>query len=1046
MQPKKRTIRMGILGLSPVASGQDAGPDGDRGCSATDSRRLRAEPTQQGPAAPMRRRLLTLAAVAPLIVLAAGLTFNSFNQQQAVLRDQAARQVGDILNAVERDLVNEVRSLQGLASSPSLDGPSPSLDVFHAQASRFREQMKEWDVVVLADPAGRQVVNTRLPPGAPLPGVADDESYRRVVATRQPAIGNLSGPGPLAGDPRPRVSIRVAVARDGELRYVLTAVISPERLSRVIGHGINPEWRSFLIDGAGRIAASDERPDAIGQRPSDQTLAARAASVEGIYEGTTLDGAPTVTAFKKSNLLGWSAHVSIPRAAYDAPMTRFLWYMAGSVALALALASTAFAFLRREAVQRQLYAGAVEAARKSAERIGASLELRDRSLAAIAQRVVITDARSPDNQIIYTNPAFERLTGYSDEEAAGRNCRFLQGAETDPKALARIRSALQSGQVVQETLVNRRKDGSTFVNELTISPVRGPDGTVTHFVGTQSDVTERQRLEERLRLALRAGRMVAWEQDLETNYITRSQNSMELLGIGSGLISEFLERLHPDDRGVRERFMSDIEASGAGTIEFRYMLPGGGTMWFGARAEKAGPRRIVGISFDISDRKAAEEKIWRAANHDHLTGLPNRTFFQARFEQALARARQNGTSVSLILIDLDDFKDVNDTLGHDAGDASLKEIAARLSAMMRDCDLVARLGGDEFAVLVVEPLELEHAARFAEFLIETLREPCSYAGRTIVSRASVGVAAFPNHSADPRELMKAADIALYRAKGRGRNRVVKYSAAMRMEIEERVSLAAEISDAVGKDRIVAFYQPKISLATGRIVGFEALARWLHPTKGVLTPQVFGSMFTDYDIAAAIGGRLLGKVAGDMRRWLDSGLDPGRVAVNLSAAEFSNPGIATEVLRVLSEWAIPTGNFEVEVTETVLLGRSADGVAAILKKFHDRGVMVALDDFGTGYASLTHLKQFPVDHVKIDQSFVRDMEEGVGDEAIIAAVIGLARGLSLQVTAEGVETLGQAARLRELGCHNAQGYLVAKPMPGSEVADFISAFQAGPLAG
>lgn len=990
-----------------------------------------------------RQRLLVLAfaAVVPLIILAAGLTFNSFNQQQAALRNQATHRVADMLNAVERDLINEVRSLQGLASSPSLDGPDPSLDVFHAQASRFREQMKDWDVVVLADPAGRQVVNTRLPLGASLPGVADDESYRRVIATRQPAIGNLSGPGPLANDPRPRVSIRVAVPRDGDLRYVLTAVISPERLSRVIGQGIDPEWRSFLIDGAGRIAASAERPDAIGQRPSDQTLAARAASVEGIYEGMTLDGVPTVTAFRKSDLLGWSAHVSIPRAAYNAPMTRFLWSLAGSVVLALALTSTAFAFLRREAVQRQLYVGAVEAARKSAERIGASLELRDRSLAAIAQGVVITDARLPDNPIIYTNPAFERLTGYSGEEAMGRNCRFLQGPETDPKALARIRSALQNGQIVQETLVNCRKDGSTFVNELTISPVRGPDGTVTHFVGTQSDVTERQRLEERLRLALRAGRMVAWEQDLDTNYITRSQNSMELLGIGSGPISEFLERLHPDDREVRERFMRDIEASGAGTIEFRFLLPGGGAMWFGSRAEKAGPRRIVGISFDISDRKAAEEKIWRAANHDHLTGLPNRTFFQTRFEQALARARQNGTSVSLMLIDLDDFKDVNDTLGHDAGDAFLKEIAARLSAMMRECDVVARLGGDEFAVLVVEPLELEHAARFAEFLIETLREPFSYAGRTIVSRASVGVAAFPNHSADPGELMKAADIALYRAKARGRNRVVKYSGAMRMEIEERVSLAAEISDAVGKDRIVAFYQPKISLSTGRIVGFEALARWLHPTKGVLTPQVFGSMFTDYDIAAAIGGRLLSKVARDMRQWLDSGLDPGRVAVNLSSAEFSNPGIATEVLRVLGEWSIPTGSFEVEVTETVLLGRSADDVAAILKQFHDRGVMVALDDFGTGYASLTHLKQFPVDHVKIDQSFVKDMEQGIGDEAIIAAVIGLARGLNLQVTAEGVETLGQAARLRELGCHNAQGYLIAKPMAGSEVAEFISAFQA-----
>jgi EAL domain-containing protein (putative c-di-GMP-specific phosphodiesterase class I) len=206
------------------------------------------------------------------------------------------------------------------------------------------------------------------------------------------------------------------------------------------------------------------------------------------------------------------------------------------------------------------------------------------------------------------------------------------------------------------------------------------------------------------------------------------------------------------------------------------------------------------------------------------------------------------------------------------------------------------------------------------------------------------------------------------------------------------------------------------------------------------------MFTDYDIATAIGGRLLTKVAADMRQWLESGLDPGRVAVNLSSAEFSNPGIAGEVLGVLDQWAIPTGNFEVEVTESVLLGRSANDVASILKQFHRQGVMVALDDFGTGYASLTHLKQFPVDHVKIDQSFVKDMEQGVGDEAIVAAVIGLARGLNLQVTAEGVETFGQAARLRDLGCHNAQGYLIAKPMPGAEVAAFISDFQTSRYAG
>ncbi|MBM1173436.1 sensor domain-containing protein [Microvirga arabica] len=572
----------------------------------------------------------------------------------------------------------------------------------------------------------------------------------------------------------------------------------------------------------------------------------------------------------------------------------------------------------------------------------------------------------------------------------------------------------------------------------------GEDNQPIRKLGTIQDITERKRSqealresEERLRLAMQAARMVAWEQDLRTGYITRSQNSLALLGIGSGPLSEFLDKLHPDDRTLHEKLLSGSDDPRAESTEFRYTLPTGKTLWLASRAERAGPNRIVGVSYDITDRKAAEEEIWRAANHDALTGLPNRALFQHSLEEALTRAKQDGTSVSLLLIDLDDFKDVNDTLGHDAGDALLKETAARLSAVVRECDTAGRLGGDEFAILIVEPMRLSNAVSFADNIIRQIRQPFTYNGRMIVSRASIGVAAFPDHDILSSELMKDADIALYQAKAKGRGGVVTYSPAMRETAERRLTLSREVREAITRDEIVPFYQPKVCLATGRVVGLEALARWHHPTKGLLTPSTFGMAFDDPEIATALGKRLIGKIASDIRTWLKAGLSPGRVAVNLSNVEFSRPDLAEEIFRILDLARIPTTLFEVEVTEKVLLDGRSGLVADTLDKLRRRGIQVALDDFGTGYASLTHLKRFPVDHIKIDQSFVRDLEEDTGDEAIVAALIGLAKSLNLLVTAEGVETEGQARRLSELGCHTAQGYLFARPMAAAEMTVFIS---------
>jgi diguanylate cyclase (GGDEF)-like protein/PAS domain S-box-containing protein len=556
------------------------------------------------------------------------------------------------------------------------------------------------------------------------------------------------------------------------------------------------------------------------------------------------------------------------------------------------------------------------------------------------------------------------------------------------------------------------------------------------------DITAKRRAEcalraseQRLRLALRAGRIVAWELDAESGWVTRSDNAPDLLGIASGPSDDFRSRIHPDDlvkaRVVQANFDEDHEMA-----EFRFQRPDGRIMWLASRAQEireAGqPVRIVGAAVDITERKAAEERLWLSANHDALTGLPNRSLLQTRLEQALEDSRRNGGAVSLLLIDLDNFKDINDTIGHDAGDALLRHTAECLRAVTPDHQTVARFGGDEFVILLRDPFTLENAVDLADFVLKALSRPIQFKDRMMTARASIGIAASPEHDRDPVELMKDADLALYAAKARGRNRSMVYCPNMRAGMERRVKVARDIRGALEARHIVPFYQPKVSLRTGKIIGFEALARWQHPRDGLLTPAAFASVFEDAELAVAIGERMIEQVALDIRRWEDSGLDCGRIAVNLSSAEFEQPELAENVLSILLDARVSPSRLAVEVTETVFLGHNSDLVTRTLKRMHEMDIRISLDDFGTGYASLTHLKQFPVDEIKVDQSFVRGLEIRPEDVAIVSAVVGLGANLGLDVVAEGIETRGQANYLREMGCDFGQGYLFSRPVASTRV--------------
>ena len=457
--------------------------------------------------------------------------------------------------------------------------------------------------------------------------------------------------------------------------------------------------------------------------------------------------------------------------------------------------------------------------------------------------------------------------------------------------------------------------------------------------------------------------------------------------------------------------------------------------------ELRGETCVVSSLVDITSRKAAERAIREAATHDPLTRLPNRALFQTTLDAAIATACLEASSVGLILLDLDAFKEINDTLGHDAGDALLTEVARRLLAIIGPKDLVARLGGDEFVLVVAEGgrrtgRTQSRIQEVAEAVFRTLSAPAAISGRHVTPRASLGLALYPDHAASAADLLTHADLALYGAKGAGRNQACLFEPAMRSRVEERVSINREFRQALQEGRVVPFYQPKVSLESGEVVGFEALTRWRHPVRGLLSPAAFEPVFDDAEIGILLGLSLARQVAADIAAWIGAGLDPGRVFVNLATAQFADKDLAATLLGILGEAGVGADRFGVEVTETVLLNGQGERISTVLNTLNAAGIRVALDDFGTGYASLTHLKRFPVDEIKIDRSFVSDLTCDANDAAIVTALLRLGRSLGLDVTAEGIEEREQAAFLEIGGCTYGQGYLYAKPMPGESVAGFL----------
>jgi diguanylate cyclase (GGDEF)-like protein len=447
---------------------------------------------------------------------------------------------------------------------------------------------------------------------------------------------------------------------------------------------------------------------------------------------------------------------------------------------------------------------------------------------------------------------------------------------------------------------------------------------------------------------------------------------------------------------------------------------------------------ILGIVLSLQilrQRKRADDWLKHIAFHDDLTALPNRVMLSQRLDQALARHRHAGSRLAILFMDLNRFKVINDSLGHEVGDALLRQVADRLRAQSRESDTVARVGGDKFAVLTENHENLMDISTFSQRLVEVLSAPYVLGRKECLVTLSIGISVFPSDGNDSQALLKAADVAMYRAKAAGRNNYLYYSPSMNVHTVERLELESDLSHALERGELLLHYQAKVETTTGLIIGTEALLRWMHPVRGLVPMSDVIPLAEETGLIVPIGEWVLATACAQNKAWQDQGLTKLSVAVNLSVRQFADPLLLTKLTRIIHASGLDPSSLELEITESMVMSNGECAVA-VLEKLKSIGVQIAIDDFGTGYSSLAYLKRFPIDTLKIDRSFIRDIPADSGDKKITRAIIAMAHSLKLKVVAEGVETADQLKFLRAGHCDAVQGYFLYRPLPAAEMADLF----------
>ncbi len=692
-------------------------------------------------------------------------------------------------------------------------------------------------------------------------------------------------------------------------------------------------------------------------------------------------------------------------------------------------------------------------ARRQAEDALRASEERYRMLTELSPDATLVNV---DNCIAYANPAAAIMLGAAGvQDLVGRSPFAFIAAEFHAALKGRIDGAPQEvGGVPLMEQRWRRFDGAEVHVQVSAGAITWEGRPATQVL--LRDITEQQRIldalrisNERLKLAIEGSGEGIWDWDIGRDLYTFSDKLKRMLGwspdSGSAdAVKEVLrKRIHPEDLPrIWMALRAYIEGrESAYACEFRVQRADGSWLWMlsrgiiVARDDDGKPLLMTGTMSDISAKKEADEKIWHHANFDALTGLPNRRLFRDRLDQEVLKAARSGLQVALLFIDLDRFKQVNDLLGHDAGDLLLAQCANRIKGCVRDSDTVARLGGDEFTVILTaleSPAQVEHVC---QKILQTLESPFPINKEVAYMSGSIGVTLYPNDATTSEELIRKADQAMYAAKNAGKNQFSYFTYAMDEKAHLRLRLGAELRGALPARQLEVFYQPVLDLSSGRLVKAEALLRWHHPRLGLVEPTSFIPLAEETGLINQIGNWVFKEAASRSRQWSALLGEGFQISVNKSPIQFLSHNEDADWLQHLKRMDMPGSAIAIEITESMLLHASS-GVTNKLLEYRDAGIQVAIDDFGTGYSSMAYLKKFDIDYLKIDQSFVREIATDDGSRTIAESIIVMAHKLGLKVIAEGIETEGQLDLLMQAGCDYGQGFLFSAALPARDFEQLL----------
>ncbi len=658
-----------------------------------------------------------------------------------------------------------------------------------------------------------------------------------------------------------------------------------------------------------------------------------------------------------------------------------------------------------------------------------------------------------DGHLISWNPGAERLFGISAADAIGRPAEWpFDGPQSE--VLSGFRERVLEGETIAGWETRRTgNDGAHVYFESSYAPIRGKNGRVIGTVGVHRDVTPMKRMllqiessKELLRLALNGipDVFLIYDPQLRIQFVNERGAAFYALG-NADIIGKRDEDLLPADVArtfeplLAQAVASRTTQSGELSFPLRGTTFAVSATYVPMVDDNGAIRQILGLLHDVSQRRQTEERLAYLAQYDSLTGLPNRYLLLDRLDAAMQRARRSNTLLGLMFLDIDRFKEINDTRGHAAGDALLKQIAERLTGTLRASDTIARLGGDEFTVLMENAGNVDEITAVAEKVRNAFATPFTTDSGVVFTTTSVGITIFPFDDQDRDALLKNADIAMYHAK-QERNTWALYRPEMNANTAQRLHMETELRHALVRNEFELHYQPQLNVKSGDVVGLEALARWNNGTLGRVSPGEFIPLADDTGLIVPIGEWILRAACAQCKIWEKAGLAPIPVSVNIAAPQFRRGNLLQLVSTVLAEYELDARWLALEITESSIM-RHAEQTTRTLSELRELGISIAIDDFGTGYSSLSYLKRFPVNKIKVDQAFVRDISSDPNDAAIVSAIIAMSRQLGIKTMAEGVETRAQLEFLSRLDCDEYQGYLFSRPLPAAEVLPLLQAHQA-----